>query len=148
MVLDTISQAARYSSLHPRLAEAFDFLARLDLAMLPPGRIQIDGERLYVSIDHVTGRGREGARLEAHRRYIDIQVTIAGTEQIGWRPLVHCEQPDGPFTPDRDIGFYKDAPDTWLVIPERHFVILFPDDAHAPLAGVGPVKKAVVKVER
>ena len=147
MVLDTVDQAARYTALHPRFADAFEFLARLDLAALAPGRIQIDGERLYVSIDHVVGRGREGTRLEAHRRYIDIQVTIAGTEQIGWRPLVHCREPDGPFTPDRDIGFFKDAADTWLIIPERHFVILFPDDAHAPLAGAGPVRKAVVKVE-
>ncbi len=148
MIIDTLARAARYAPLHPLFRAAFDFLAATDLAALPPGRIEVDGQRLYVSIDHAEGRGREGARLEAHRRYIDIQVTIAGTEHIGWRPLEHCGLPDGPFAADRDIGFFKDRPDTWLIIPEGHFIIFFPDDAHAPLAGTGPLKKAIVKVER
>jgi YhcH/YjgK/YiaL family protein len=148
VIIDTLTRAAAYAPLHPRFSAAFDFLASVDLHVLPAGRIEIDGERLFVSIDHVEGRGRDGARLEAHRRYIDIQVTIAGTEHIGWRPLEHCRRPDGAFAPDRDIGFFSDHPDTWLVIPERHFVIFYPDDAHAPLAGAGALKKAVVKVER
>ena len=148
MIIDTLARTARYTPLHPRFRAAFDFLAAADLAALPPGRIEIDGPRLYVSIDHAEGRGRERARLEAHRRYIDIQVTIAGTEQIGWRPIEHCGVADGAFSADRDIGFFTDRPDTWLIIPERHFVVFFPDDAHAPLAGTGPLKKAIVKVER
>jgi YhcH/YjgK/YiaL family protein len=147
MIIDTLSMAARYVVLHPLFAPAFDFLATTDLATLPPGKTSLDGDRLYVSIDEVEGRGRAGARLEAHRRYADIQVTIAGTEIIGWRPLAHCLAPDGPFEPARDIGFFTDAPETWLVVPENHFVILFPDDAHAPLAAEGMLKKAIVKVE-
>lgn len=147
LVIDILGRAARYSGLHPLFAAAFDFLATLDLVTRAPGRIPLQGDDLYVSIDHGEGRGRERARLEAHRRYIDIQMTIAGTEVIGWRPLVQCRTPDGPFAPDRDIGFFSDPPDTWLVIPEHHFVIFFPDDAHAPLAGEGPLKKAVVKVQ-
>ena len=147
MVLDTLSMAGRYAALHPLFAAAFDFLATVDLSTLPPGRISLQGDRLFVSIDHVEGRGLEDARLEAHRRYIDIQVTIAGTEIIGWRPLAHCLVPDGPFEPARDIGFFSDRPETWLVVPENHFVIFFPDDAHAPLAAEGPLKKAIIKVE-
>jgi biofilm protein TabA len=147
MVIDTLNMTARYVVLHPLFAPAFDFLATVDLATLPPGRVPLQGDRLYVSIDHVEGRGREGARLEAHRRYADIQVTIAGTEIIGWRPLARCLAPDGPFEPARDIGFFSDRPETWLVVPENHFVIFFPDDAHAPLAAEGLLKKAIIKVE-
>jgi biofilm protein TabA len=146
LVIDILSRAARYSVLHPLFAPAFDFLTTVQLATLPPGRIALDGDRLYVSIDHVDGRGQKGARLEAHQRYADIQVTIAGTEIIGWRPLVQCLTPDGPFAADRDVGFFSDRPDTWLVVPEHHFAIFFPDDAHAPLAADGPLKKAIVKV--
>ena len=147
MVIDTLSRTARYAVLHEHLARAFEFLTTADLKSLPVGGIPLDGNRLFVSIDHVEGRGRERARLEAHRRYIDIQVTIAGTEHIGWRSLAHCRNPDGVFDADRDIGFFGDQPETWLVIPEQHFVIFFPDDAHAPLAGAGPLTKAIVKVE-
>jgi biofilm protein TabA len=147
VVIDTLDCASRYSALHPLFSRAFEFVAATQLATLPPSRIPLDGDRLVVSIDHVDGRGRNGARLEAHRRYIDIQVTIAGTEHIGWRPLADCRTPDGAFATERDVGFFADRPDSWVVVPERHFVIFFPEDAHAPLGGAGPLRKAVIKVE-
>ena len=114
--------------------------------MLPAGRHEIDGDAIYLSIDHVDGRGRDGARLESHREHIDIQLTISGDEQIGWRPLAACANPDGAFDATRDLGFYRDRPDTWLAVPPGTFTIFFPDDAHAPLAGSGPLRKAIVKI--
>lgn len=146
MVLDRLARAAQYAQLHPQFARAFEYLHTTDLAALTPGRHEIDGDEIYLSVDHVDGRGREGARLEAHRQHIDIQLTLAGVEQIGWRPLAACEQPDGVFDPGRDIGFYRDRPETWLVVPPGTFAIFFPEDAHAPLAGTGAVRKAIVKI--
>lgn len=146
MVLDQLDLAGRYTHLHPSFERAFEFLRTTDLATLPPGRHEIEGDTLYLSVDHVDGRGRDGARLEAHREHIDIQLTIDGDEQIGWKPLAACEQPDGAFDAARDIGFYHDRPDTWLAVPPRTFAIFFPEDAHAPLAGVGAVRKAIVKI--
>ena len=146
MVLAPLDQADRYESLHPAFAGAFAFLRAADLAGLAPGRHDIDGDRLYVSIDQVDGRGQAAARLEYHRAHIDIQVTIAGDERIGWRPLGSCRTPSAPFDPSRDIGFYADRPDTWRSVPPGMFVIFFPEDAHAPLAGRGPVQKAIVKI--
>ena len=148
MVLDTLAASHKYIGMHARFARAFEFLATRDVGALAPGRHEIDGDCLYVSIDHKDGRGEEGARLEAHRRYIDIQVTIEGAEEIGWRPLAECRTPAGAFAADRDVGFFDDRPDTWLVVPPAHFAIFFPEDAHAPLAGHGRLRKAIVKVER
>ena len=147
MILDSLTQAETYVPLHPRFAKAFAFLRTRELAALPPGRHPIEGERVYVSIDHAGGRGRERSRLEHHRRYIDIQFTIEGEEQIGWMHLADCRSPDGPFDSSRDIRFYSDLPSTWLTVPPGSFAIFFPDDAHAPLAGSGDVRKAIVKVE-
>jgi biofilm protein TabA len=147
VIIDTLLQTSRYARLHPLFGPAFDFLRSTALPSLPPGRIPLDGDRLFVSIDHVDGRGRDRARLEAHRQYIDIQVTIAGTEHIGWRPLARCGTPAGPFDQARDIGFFADAAETWVVVPAEHFVIFFPDDAHAPLGGTGALQKAIIKVQ-
>jgi len=146
MVLDRLACHARYVMLHPSFARAFEFLASAGLARLPPGRHAIDGERLYASIDHTDGRGRDGAQLEAHRRYIDIQYTIEGLEEIGWSPLAACGAPAGRFDVEKDVGVFRDRPATWLGVPPGHFVIFFPDDAHAPLGGRGLLKKAIVKV--
>lgn len=155
MILDTLAQHDRYLSLHPAFARAFDFLTGANWAELIPEALNperhstrhaLDGERMYVSLDHVEGRGREGARLEAHRRYIDIQLTIGGLEEIGWKPLRDCAQAAGAFDAVKDVGFFRDRPESWLSLPAGHFTIFFPEDAHAPLAGRGTLKKAIVKI--
>ena len=74
-----------------------------------------------MSIDHKDGRGEDGARLEAHRRYIDIQYTIDGDELIGWMPLARCHAPDGVFDECKDVGFFADRPSTWVSVPAGQF---------------------------
>lgn len=146
LVLDTLANAARYAGMHPGFARAFEFLVTTDLPALAPGRHEIDGDRIYVSIDHKDGRGENGARLEVHRRYIDIQYTIDGNELIGWMPIARASSPDGDFDATKDIGFFADRPSTWVSVPPGSFTIFFPHDAHAPLAGQGLLKKAIVKI--
>jgi biofilm protein TabA len=146
MVLDTLAVADRYAGLHPRFGEAFGFLSKASLASLGAGRHEIDGDRVYVLVDYRSGRGHQGARLEAHRRYIDIQYTIEGMEEIGWTPLAACRPPADGFDEAKDIAFFDDRPATWLSVPPGHFAVFFPDDAHAPLGGQGQLKKAVVKI--
>jgi biofilm protein TabA len=155
MILDRLNTADRYASLHPAFAHAFAYLREANWAQLMTAsqrashhstRHSIDGDRMYVSIDSVDGRGREGARLEAHRRYIDIQFTIEGHEEIGWKPLGDCAATAGAFDAARDVTFFSDRPDSWLSLPAGHFAIFFPEDAHAPLAGRGTLKKAIVKI--
>ena len=145
MVLDRLEEADRYADLHPAFARAFAFLRSTDLLALASGRHEVDGD-LYVSIDDADGRGREGARLEYHRAHIDIQLTLDGHEEIGWQPLASCAGVGDGFDLSRDIGFCAGRPRTWLSLPPGTFAIFFPTDAHAPLAGSGRVKKAIVKV--
>jgi biofilm protein TabA len=132
--------------LQPLFARAFQFLRTTDLAALPPGRNEIDGDSMYASVDHKPGRSREGARLESHRKYIDIQMTISGAEEIGWKRTGLCAEITEPFRPDNDIQFYGDTPVAWVAVPPGHFVIYWPDDAHAPLAGKGELRKVIVKI--
>ncbi|CAN5852583.1 YhcH/YjgK/YiaL family protein [soil metagenome] len=146
MIIDTLEHAHRYLQIHPMFALAFAFLASTDLKSLPPGRRELNGQRLIASIDHVTGLGRGRTRLEAHRRYIDIQVAFDGCDEIGWRPLGECRAVDEAHDETRDVGFWKDRPDSWIVLSPGRFAIFFPEDAHAPLAGSGAVKKAVMKI--
>lgn len=146
MILDRITNAARYARLHPGFGEAFAYLLRADLAAQPLGKHAIDGERLLAILARDAGRGQAGSPLESHRRYIDIQYVIEGTDIIGWRPLADCHGVSQPYSADRDIGFFSDTPDTWLTLPAGTFAIFFPEDAHAPLAGEGETHKAVMKV--
>jgi YhcH/YjgK/YiaL family protein len=146
MILDDLSNAARYASLHPGFREGFKFLARGDLAQLDTGKYELDGDRVFALINRDPGRGRGQARLEAHRKYIDIQLLVAGSEEIGWRPMAHCREVAEKYDAARDIMFFSDQPEAWINLPVGKFMIFYPDDAHAPLASTGDNVKAVIKV--
>ncbi|MDB5337809.1 MAG: tabA [Planctomycetaceae bacterium] len=146
MILDQLVRADLYAAIHPGFASAFEFLRTANLSEMSAGRHEIDGDRMYVVINRMPGRGREGAKFEVHRKYIDIQFGISGTDEMAWLALPDCTQPIAPFEVEKDMGFFKDAAETWVVVPPGSFAIFFPQDVHAPLGGKGDLVKAVVKV--
>jgi YhcH/YjgK/YiaL family protein len=148
MILDTLANADRYLALHPLFPRAFEFLRGTDLAALTPGRHVIDGEALFAIVEASPGRSRTEAKLECHRRYVDIQLVLEGTDEMGWRPLGECHQPVSEFNVERDIRFFDDVPASWVSTPAGSFCIFFPEDAHAPLVSDGIVRKVVLKIER
>lgn len=146
MILDRLDRADRYAALHPGFATAFAYLRQTDFSQVDVGRHALDGERLAAILARNPGRERGGPPLESHRRYIDIQYVVSGVDAIGWRSLADCHKEVEPYNSERDIGFFADAPETWLKVPAGHFAIFFPEDAHAPLAGLVENYKAVMKV--
>jgi YhcH/YjgK/YiaL family protein len=147
MILDSLDQASRYAPLHASFKTGFDFLRNRCRADLADGEVPIDGDRVFAIVARSKGRGRPAARLEAHRRYIDIQYVIEGHEVIGWSRLAGCVNPEAPYDREKDIIFFRDRAQTWFDVAPGSFAIFFPEDAHAPLAGEGPVLKIVIKVQ-
>ena len=145
MILDRLTNADRYAALHPRFADAFEFLRTTDLAALPAGRNEIDGDALYVAVVQKDGKGKGGTKLETHKNYIDIQFALAGTDSIGWRDAADCTGGEG-YNAEKDCELFACAPDTWVDTPPGTFAIYWPDDAHAPMGATGPLHKIVVKV--
>ncbi len=146
MFVDRLSQAKHYVEHHPGFRPAFAFLASVRVRRMEFGHHTLDGDRLFALLIEADGCGREETTLETHRRYIDIQLTLAGTEEIGWRPTADCREPLAEYDPENDVQFFGDRPEVWLPVPVGAFAVFFPHDAHAPFAGSGRVHKAVVKV--
>ena len=146
VVNDRLDRSEAYYSLHPAFEKAFRFLRENATATMKPGRYEIDGDRLYGLCSNDPGKRRSEAKLEAHRKYIDIQYVIAGTETMGWKPTADCSIPDTAYDPAKDIGFFKDEPLRWIEVPAGSFIVFFPKDAHAPMVGQGQIHKSVVKV--
>lgn len=145
MIFDTLHRADIYAALHPGFNSAFAYLREANLETLTPGRHEIDGDRLFVIVGRDQGKGRD-ARLEAHRRYIDIQYVISGHEEMGWLPIDQCGLVLEAHNNERDFALFGDPPVSWFTVPPGSFTVFFPHDAHAPLAGTGTIRKAVVKV--
>ncbi len=145
MILSTLAQSSRYAALHP-LFPRVDYIRDTDLYALAPGRYPIVGDELFAIIEHVPGRTREMARLEAHRRYIDIQLVLDGVDEMGWKPLADCYNPVSEYSVEKDIQFFHDAPASWIATPPDAFCIFFPEDAHAPLVASGEIRKVIFKI--
>ena len=146
MILDVLENAHRYPALHKGFAEAFEFLRRPDLKELPAGKYEIDAESVYAIMSKQNGRRKEDALLETHERYIDIQLVLAGTDEMGWKPKSLCKKPAGEYDQKNDEQIFMDEPDAWISTQSGAFVIFFPEDAHMPLISSGPIHKVVVKV--
>jgi len=146
MIFSSLSQSSRYAALHPLFQRAFDYIRDTDFFVLAPGRYNIVGDDLIVIVEHTQGKPKEHARLEAHRKYIDIQLVLDGDEQMGWKSLSDCLNPVSEHSEDKDIRFFHDAPVSWIAVPPDHFCIFFPEDAHAPLVGDGQIRKVIFKI--
>lgn len=146
MILDVLENSYCYLSLNKRFAKAFDFLMRPDLKELPEDRYKIDGDRVYAIVDKGPGRNRKDAMLEIHEKYIDIQLVLAGTDEMGWKPKASCIQSSGGYDPKKDLQFFEDEPDAWLATRPGVFAIFFPDDAHMPMISSGQLHKVIAKV--
>jgi YhcH/YjgK/YiaL family protein len=146
MILAKLTEADRYAALHPLFADAFEFLRSTDLGALKPGMHTIQGEQLFAIVEACAGRTRAEAKLECHRRYIDIQLVLEGVDEMGWKPLAECRDPATEYDAARDICFFNDAPSSWIATPPGAFCLFFPEDAHAPLVSAGMIRKVVVKI--
>ena len=146
MIIAPLTDAERYCALHPLFARAFEFLRHTDLKALAPGNHAVQGEDIFVIVEACAGRTRSEAKLECHRRYIDIQLVLEGIDEMGWKPVAECVNPSTDYDAARDIRFFNDAPSSWIATPAGSFCLFFPDDAHAPLVSAGMIRKVVVKI--
>ncbi|MCU0858027.1 MAG: YhcH/YjgK/YiaL family protein [Pontiellaceae bacterium] len=148
MILDSI-QNHRLYPLGPLWQKAFDFLKTAAPEMENKKYI-LQGADLFAGIDTYSTKIRDTAKLETHRKYVDIQVLLSGTEMIEIFPKKELTVSE-PYNPEKDAEFYvkPSVPPAKIVLKPGHFVVFFPDDAHMPCLMAGnspePVKKIVIK---
>ena len=134
MIIDTLANASKYTSIHPLFAKAFEYIAATDLATIAIGKYDI-AEGLKAIFSDKKGMNAKASisKFECHNKNIDIQFCIRGKETIGWKPRGNCSQPKGEYNADKDVCFYDDAPDMYFQLTNGQFAIFFPEDVHAPM---------------
>lgn len=146
MVFDTLENAECYRGLGKGLALGLAFLRDTDFSKLADGRYELDGDRVVASISGYETK-TENDRPEAHRAYADLQYLISGTELVGVAPLADMEF-EVEANREGDIWFYRGDTEKLTLTGDR-FLVLFPQDAHAPCIAAGQpktVRKCVVKI--
>ena len=149
MIIDTLKNAGRYFAIHPGFEKAFTYIRSLELMSVETGIYAIDGDRLKAIFSNRQGMtvAESVSEFECHNRHIDIQYCIVGKEKFGWKPRQNCVSENGGYDDLQDVQLYHDAPDMFFELTDGQFVILFPEDVHAPMISDREVKKLVIKVK-
>ena len=146
MVIDTIDKLSFYVGLNPLFQDIVDFLKTNDLNKFEEGKHFIKEKDLFVNIQVAKGKTKEEAKLETHRRMIDIQIPLSGEETFGFTPL--CDLPELEYNEEKDIIKYDGPADTYVTCKPGEMAIFFPQDGHAPCISNEPsIRKAIFKVK-
>lgn len=146
MIVDSIKGFERYLHFHPLFSKAYEYMLKTDFNNLLPGEYPVSGREIFCRVWEGEAKGLECPRLEVHDSYIDIHILISGTETIGLRDRSHCLGDNIPYDEREDIAFLEEEPASFVTLAPGCVAVAFPHDAHAPLIGVGKIKKAVIKV--
>ena len=146
MVTDVLVNARLYFGLGDRIARALEWARVTDPTALEPGRIDIDGDRLFALVSDYVTKPLPDGRWEAHRRYLDLQCVAGGNERIGYAPLASLA--GGAYIPEKDIAWLE-GDGSFVTMEPGRFMLLWPGDGHMPGIAVEepvPVRKVVVKI--
>ena len=135
MVRGTLADSAKFEGLHPRFGKAFAFLRSSDLAKLPPGRIDIDGDNIYANVTETTLNPWDPhANMEQHRAYFDIHVPVSGEEADGYiYDEENAKANAAAFNVEKDYVLFKNPKMAKIILKPGDFAIFYPPyGAHAP----------------
>ncbi|HSW56365.1 MAG TPA: YhcH/YjgK/YiaL family protein [Ignavibacteriaceae bacterium] len=146
MIIDKIENATIYKNLGERIKKSFDYITQTDLKNLGSGKYEIDGENIFALVSEYKTKSESEGKLEAHKKYIDVQYVISGEELMGYAPL-GVQKVLEPYKEENDIVFFT-GDKSFTKVSAGMFAIFFPEDVHMP--GIMtkeslPVKKLVIK---
>lgn len=146
MIVTDISESSRYDSIHPLFKKAFDWIKRTDLPQLKEGKIELDGNKMYASVQKYNTKAVKDSAFEAHRKYIDIQLLVSGTEKVDYAAFSSLEEVE-PYSAERDFHKLDGKAEQTVLLKKGNAVILFPEDGHRPCQHPdGKTATAVTKI--
>ncbi len=147
MIFDKIENFELYVGLNKKIAKAFGYIIATDLSQLAPGKYEIDQDDIFALVQEYDTKDKENCKLEAHKKYIDLQYIINGVELMGISSLK--DQVAVEKNEKDDYAFYEGDSD-FIKVNNGMFTIFFPDDLHMPGIKINhssKVKKVVIKVK-
>ena len=148
MIYDNLSNIDIYKGLSNDIYEGLAFLKQVT-SDIEHGTYQLNPHVKAIVSEYETKRVTEYG-YEAHKRFIDIQCNLKGTEKVCCLPIERLRETK-PYDSEIEAAFYTtDEEPQEMVIGNGYFAIFFPQDGHMPQLCVDEpqmVKKIVVKVE-
>lgn len=148
MIYDNLKNINIYKGLSDDIYEGLVFLKNVK-PNIENGVYEINTRVKAIVSEYETKKVNEYG-FEAHKRFIDIQYVLQGTERVCCLPLEKLNETK-PYSEDNDAAFYSaSSKPLEMIIGDGFFSVFYPQDGHMPCLSVdGPkwVKKVVLKVD-
>ena len=149
MICENINSKIDYSFINPNFKKAFQFLRDHDLKTLSIGKHEIDGDKVFATVQEYITKAEEEANWESHEKYIDIQFIVEGQEIMGYTRVNNLEIKKD-YRPEKDLIFYNSTNlGSNIKYTSGDYAVYFPEDAHRPgcvLDKPSKVRKIVIKI--
>jgi len=147
MIIDRIENASRYYALGSGIAEALVYIKDNDLTAIEIGSYEISKGKVRMIVNEYEQKSTDRVTMEAHRKNIDVQYWVSGSELMGYAPL-QSQSLLEPFNEEKDFGNYA-AEASFSKLEPGMFAIYFPTDMHTAVEDIqcdSKVRKIVFKV--
>ena len=125
---------------------AVNYLQHISVSEIDVGKKVLVNEDFYYSVLEYMTKSEDEAKLESHRKYVDIQIIVKGEEQMDIADVSRLTVKDN-YNPETDVMFWN--------IPERmaritlkagDYIILYPEHAHRGAVKTGREGQEVLKI--
>lgn len=133
MIFDKMENIADYFEDLPLLEKVAEFVRDFNKNGKEDGTYEIDGDKVFAIISSYRTKPQTPEMMfEAHKKYMDVQYIVTGTEKIRWARLNSVDLVEERYSKGQDIAFYEGTPLFDFTLTKGTFLLLYPDDAHLP----------------
>jgi biofilm protein TabA len=147
MIYDSLDNLQNYIAVNPLFRNVLEFINSTDMAFLAKGKVNLSGG-VYAIVAEYETKDIQDTFIECHKKYIDIQVILAGVEQIAICNKKECKTSEA-YSEEDDCEKLAGSYDL-ITLRKGFFVIFYPQDGHAPELKINnksdKVKKIVFKI--
>lgn len=125
MIIDKFDNIRFYNCLLNNLDSGLEAVSALRDPEV--GRYEFDGGFFLVQKGET--KPMEEGTFEAHRKYVDVQIVLEGSEEIAWADLDDLKE-DGEYDEAKDKAAYNGLEENTMKISAGMCYIAFPHDGH------------------
>lgn len=149
MIFSSIHATGGLDKYPKAIQTAVEYLKSHDFMSMETGVYEIQGKDLFAQVMDAKTEPAMNKRPEVHKRYVDVQFLVSGSERIGVTPDTGAYEL-AEAVEEKDLYFYKAVEnETFIEAVPGCYSIFFPDDVHRPAVAAGDpetIRKVVVKV--